>query len=514
MQFALRPTFSTEDRSSLVLDGRTILARDVHGISYLPGYIGLNNLKHTDGVNVVIQALAHIPPLRERFLNRKNISGSSSSVVKEFGELMCKLWSSRNFKSTVSPHELLQAISSSSKKRFCIGKPCDVKLFTAWFLNELHFGMGGTRTPGSSIIHKLFQGWLEVERKISNAPQAEVNDRENGEGGRHFEERTTKQRVPFLFLSLDLPQVPLFKDTHDGKNIIPQVPIRSLLETKLGLCRGEDEEFKSGTWSERFVQGKKIRQRIRLVRLPPFLILHIRRITRNNFFMEKNPSIVNFPITSLDMGPYLCHETINPSGRSGTKRRGDASDGDGLKVHKSRNEPDEDIQVNAICQKAPCGSTVVPLVKGAAASSNPYDSALSLSDLESIGPDACKYDLLSSICYSTTSSGSRGQQGSRGAGGGAQGTSASTNLSKTGRGGKVMKPGSETARKHFAGGAGLEAAGSYRIHLLNGGAVTGNPSLVGNGQWFEIEDLRVREAQPLEITLSETEMLFFKRRHY
>jgi U4/U6.U5 tri-snRNP-associated protein 2 len=31
---------------------------------FVPGLIGLNNLKHTDGMNVVLQALIQIPPLR------------------------------------------------------------------------------------------------------------------------------------------------------------------------------------------------------------------------------------------------------------------------------------------------------------------------------------------------------------------------------------------------------------------------------------------------------------------
>lgn len=39
-------------------------------------------------------------------------------------------------------------------------------------------------------------------------------------------------------------------------------------------------------------------------RLPRYLILHFKRFTRNNFFMEKNTTIVNFPVTNLEMKDY------------------------------------------------------------------------------------------------------------------------------------------------------------------------------------------------------------------
>jgi hypothetical protein len=66
------------------------------------GFIGLNNLKHTDYVNVVVQALAHVPPLRDFFLLASNTVGKTRSpLVLRFGELVRKMWSPHNFKNTV-----------------------------------------------------------------------------------------------------------------------------------------------------------------------------------------------------------------------------------------------------------------------------------------------------------------------------------------------------------------------------------------------------------------------------
>ena len=37
-------------------------------------------------------------------------------------------------------------------------------------------------------------------------------------------------------------------------------------------------------------------KRFKLTRLPPFIVVHIKRFHKNTFFLEKNPTIVNFPI--------------------------------------------------------------------------------------------------------------------------------------------------------------------------------------------------------------------------
>ena len=65
----LNPIFSKND--ILQLNDNTSLARDVHGISYLPGFVGLNNLKHTDYANAILHALSHVTPLRNFFFKSK-----------------------------------------------------------------------------------------------------------------------------------------------------------------------------------------------------------------------------------------------------------------------------------------------------------------------------------------------------------------------------------------------------------------------------------------------------------
>lgn len=104
---ALFPSFTLADIDRL--DSNTTLKRDVYGVSYLPGraclpsvnrhsptrctskvfspvvgdagFVGLNNLKNTDHVNVVIQALAHVIPVRNYFMQPTLYEGSKAQLV-------------------------------------------------------------------------------------------------------------------------------------------------------------------------------------------------------------------------------------------------------------------------------------------------------------------------------------------------------------------------------------------------------------------------------------------------
>lgn len=70
IKYALNPTFS--DAQVAQLSSNKTLSTDILGVSYLPGYVGLNNLKMTDYINVAMQFLCHVEPLRNYFLNRDN----------------------------------------------------------------------------------------------------------------------------------------------------------------------------------------------------------------------------------------------------------------------------------------------------------------------------------------------------------------------------------------------------------------------------------------------------------
>lgn len=63
--------------------------------------VGLNNIKETDFVNVTIQCLMRVTPLRNFFLIPEKYKHCKSPLVHRFGELTRKIWHAHNFKGQV-----------------------------------------------------------------------------------------------------------------------------------------------------------------------------------------------------------------------------------------------------------------------------------------------------------------------------------------------------------------------------------------------------------------------------
>ncbi|XP_036291791.1 U4/U6.U5 tri-snRNP-associated protein 2 isoform X2 [Pipistrellus kuhlii] len=271
--YVLKPTFTKQQIANL--DKQAKLSRAYDGTTYLPGIVGLNNIKANDYANAVLQALSNVPPLRNYFLeedNYKNIKRPPGDImfllVQRFGELMRKLWNPRNFKAHVSPHEMLQAVVLCSKKTFQITK--------------------------QAIVTDVFQGTMRIFTKKLPHPDLPAEEKEQLLHNDEYQE--TMVESTFMYLTLDLPTAPLYKDEKE-QLIIPQVPLFNILAKFNGIT---EKEYK--TYKENFLK------RFQLTKLPPYLIFCIKRFTKNNFFVEKNPTIVNFPITNVDLREYLSEE--------------------------------------------------------------------------------------------------------------------------------------------------------------------------------------------------------------
>jgi U4/U6.U5 tri-snRNP-associated protein 2 len=244
----------------------------------------MNNIKENDYFNVVVQALSHIAPLRNYFMLED--FSTKPELVKRLSILVRKIWNPRAFKSHVSPHELLQEISLKSGKKFTLTAQSDPAEFLSWFLNNLHLALGGSKTkPGSSMIQHVFQGKLKVESQEITA-KADAGDRLRFEEAAEVKVDVNR----FLMLTLDLPTAPLFQDELE-KNIIPQIPLTNRLSKYDGL---------------RAQEQLNTRKRYRLLHpLPPYLLFHIKRFSKNKFVAERNPTIVTFDARNLDISPYV-----------------------------------------------------------------------------------------------------------------------------------------------------------------------------------------------------------------
>jgi U4/U6.U5 tri-snRNP-associated protein 2 len=282
IKFVSDPRYTKDE--VMALDRQMKTAWALNGKEYIPGFVGMNNIKENDYFNVVVQALSHVPPLRNYFMLED--TSSKPELVKRISILFRKIWNPRAFKSHVSPHELLQEISLRSNKKFTLTAQSDPVDFLSWFLNNLHLALGGSKTkPNSSIIQHVFQGRLKVESQAITA-KADAGDRLRFEEA--AEVKTDISR--FLLLTLDLPAAPLFQDELE-RNIIPQIPLTAILSKYDGLKAAEQLSQ---------------RKRYRLLHpLPPYLLFHIKRFSSNKFVTERNPTIVTFDARNLDMSPYV-----------------------------------------------------------------------------------------------------------------------------------------------------------------------------------------------------------------
>ena len=298
IKYVVDPKFSAEDVKRLDKDASE--STDLGNKRYRPGFIGMNNIKANDYLNVVVQTLAHVSPIRNFFLLHPFQTGPPQLPIR-FSTLVRKLWNPKAFRSHVSPHELLQEIAIRSSKRFTLTQQSDPVDFLSWFLNNLHLTLGGSKTKSlSSIVQKTFQGKLRMESQAITAKSDTTGDR------LRFEDSSTitSTVTPYLILTLDLPPAPLFRDSIEAKNIIPQVPLTTLLQKYSGLHASEK-------------QAHRIRYRL-LHPLPPYLLFHIKRFSVNKFVSERNPTIVTFPSPrGLDMSPYVePNPSIHPPGES------------------------------------------------------------------------------------------------------------------------------------------------------------------------------------------------------
>ncbi|PGH32877.1 U4/U6.U5 tri-snRNP-associated protein 2 [[Emmonsia] crescens] len=288
IKYVVDPQYKKEE--VMKLDKVVIDAWDLAGKRYRPGYVGMNNIKSNDYLNVIVQVLAHVRPIRNFFLLHQFPTPGTPQLPLRFGILVRKLWNPRAFRSHVSPHELLQEVALRSSKRFTLTHQSDPVDFLSWFLNNLHLSLGGSKKPSptpTSVIHSAFQGHLRIESQAITARSDAANAR------LVFSESsdTTSQTTPFLILTLDLPPTPLFQSTN-AESIIPQVPLTSLLNKYNGVVASEK-------------LSHRVRHRL-LHPLPPYLLFHIKRFSKNKFVSERNPTIVTFPSPrSLDMSPYV-----------------------------------------------------------------------------------------------------------------------------------------------------------------------------------------------------------------
>jgi len=312
--FNLQPKYSEKD--ILAIDKTSKPHTDVFGQLYTPGFSAMNDLSSSDFINVVVGLLAQVHPLRDYFLDVANYQVyASSRVVVEFGELVRKLWNPLKLKAAVSAHNLLQAVSTATRKKFHFGVQADAAEFLKYMLNELHTGLGGSRKR-PSIVSECFQGKIELSmQELARPNHNKVASDEKEEGDVVMEAKpigeAKRMEIPAFIFSLELPASQLFKDSRDAKSLVSVIDMQEILAKYSG-------ELPFDT-----VDGEKlIRKTYRILELPPFVLFHVNRFTNTGWGIERNRTVVTLQVDKLDLGKYL---KSPPSQEPTTKKLGERS---------------------------------------------------------------------------------------------------------------------------------------------------------------------------------------------
>ena len=222
IKYVVDPKFTEEDVKRLDRDPK--VSTDLSNQRFRPGFVGMNNIKANDYLNVVVQAsvacgpCAQLLPAQRIPAQRFPVTGSIQYAGQEDLE-------SQGFqKPRVASRSSCKKLRCVSSKKFALTHQSDPVEFLSWFLNNLHLTLGGSKTkPLSSIIQKAFQGKLRIESQAITAKSDTTGDRLRFEDSSNI----TTNITPYLILTLDLPPIPLFREDKE-KDIIPQIPLADL----------------------------------------------------------------------------------------------------------------------------------------------------------------------------------------------------------------------------------------------------------------------------------------------
>ena len=338
----LQPSFTTEMLHNM--RQAHYIKKDIRGEDYLPGFIGLANLKQTDTVNAVVQILARVVPLQTFFLQDSNIlSTCRSDLVRQFAELLRRIWNPHSFKRFISPYQFSDALSTASRGQFSVGKRAQCVQLLQWMLNHMHKYLKKASKSNTTVVTDAFQGHLQVCKHSSGGSgSSEGTNSEDittttsssssssssssavTEDAAVSTVSTTSTKVPFFKLSLDLPSKPLFRDEStkrskdDEVDLLSTVSLFELLEKFDGhpITSNASEELSAtassstSTASSSTSTSTTTSTTYGLTHLPKYLLLHVKRFSHNNYTVEKNNTIVSFPLRNLDMRPYMTKDAL------------------------------------------------------------------------------------------------------------------------------------------------------------------------------------------------------------
>ncbi|ESK87571.1 ubiquitin-specific protease [Moniliophthora roreri MCA 2997] len=274
------------------------------------GISGLRNLGNTCYMNAPIQCLSASPPFARFFnegrwksaINFTNTLGSKGKLTGAFAKLVHAMWANEIPHQT--PHDFKHTICSLNSQYVGTDQH-DSQEFLSFLLDGIHEDLNRV------VVRQPWTKTPEEEAELEKLPPQIASEQE----WRAWKARNDSVIVDY-FQGQFRNQMKCLtcnktSTTYNTFSIL-SVPIPSGRSGKMPLQRCLDAFFntevmeKDDAWDcPQCKQKQRASKQLSLARLPPILVIHLKRFEANGRFSDKIDTFVDFPLKSLDFTSYM-----------------------------------------------------------------------------------------------------------------------------------------------------------------------------------------------------------------
>lgn len=267
---------------------------------------GLRNIGNTCYMNSILQCLGSTKLLKEYLINKSYIKdiNQDGKLISAFGNLISKLWSSSS--SSAVDVSSFKDIFQRLAPQFAGYEQHDAQEFLRFLIDKLHADVNRVRT------------------KPKNLPEISDNLSDNTLASEHWKRYLMSENSFILELFVGQLKSTLqclvcgnksvtFEIFWDLSLPLPSYSSYSSNVTLADILRNFTQEEILDNREKPRCSKCKIEQRMAksysFQKLPKYLVLHLKRFQTTNSY-KKLSTLVEFPLSTLDMSPFLAKSVI------------------------------------------------------------------------------------------------------------------------------------------------------------------------------------------------------------